>query len=106
MYIYAGRSTSLKNNVRTVVETMGWNTPTFCDKGKDGYKCKWGGRNFVQQQIPDYFNLSVQDRRERYQEAKDRALDIIEDIKDRTGINVYLNRADNLVIPFYYDDRM
>lgn len=37
-----------KQYVYDILEAMNWNTPTFCDKLKSGYKLKWGGLSSVE----------------------------------------------------------
>jgi len=76
------RFSSKKENVRKVVEYMGWNTPTFCDPGANGYKCKWGGKSIVS----------------RYGEEQVRKW--IDEIKEGTGIECILTRSGNIVIPY------
>lgn len=50
-YIQAARRSSDKQNIYTVCEAMDWNFPTFIDRTKMGFKCKWGGRTILESLI-------------------------------------------------------
>ena len=53
-YVKAARARSpLKKNVYDVCEFLDWRPPTFADKGKYGYICKWGGLSLVQHEAKD-----------------------------------------------------
>lgn len=119
--IVSSRYNSAKNNVRTVCEAMNWNTPTFCDKVKDGYKCKWGGHTYLEQAMREVVGnwdsvreicrnrLSDTESMKEYENLVESANQQIqkdlETILERTGIQCYINRYDNLVIPFYTENQ-
>lgn len=120
-YVKSAKSKSpLKQNVYDVLELMDWRTPTFCDKGKYGYICKWGGRSLVDHKAHDIaddrlkqeFGSDIQSwpdkawsKKKKYlAEARSEAKQIVEDeineIFDKIGIKCKLTPQGHLVIPF------
>lgn len=109
-----------KQNVYDVLEFMDWRTPTFCDKGKHGYICKWGGRSMVDHRCFDMadkktkeefgddvteWNDEAWDARRQYiqafrPEAKKLVESYIEEIYQGLGIKCQLTPTGNIMIPF------
>jgi len=120
-YIKSAKARSpIKQNVYDVCEAMDWNTPTFADKGKYGYICKWGGYSVVdhkaldmaKDRLKEEYGSDIQSwpdeawskKRKYLAEARPEAKQMVEDeiaeIYDKTGIQCKLTPQGHLIIPF------
>lgn len=61
MKIYASNRSPETANVYKVIDAMDWNKPTFMNKGKDGYICKWGGISLKQRELDDCMQAYFED---------------------------------------------
>lgn len=101
-YIKTATRSDATRLVYELCDKMDWNYPTFKDKVKDGYKCKWGGRSFVGHCLDDLIEFSGSD--DDYDKLKEQAWKVAEadvaEARKITGINCYLNKNGYLIVPF------
>lgn len=99
------KSSSRNDATRLVYELcdkMNWNYPTFKDKTKNGYKCKWGGRSFVGHYLHDLIesSSSTDDVDALKDQAWKTAEADVNEARRLTGIDCYLNSNGYLIVPF------
>lgn len=101
-YIKTATRSDATRLVYELCDKMDWNYPTFKDKTKDGYKCKWGGRSFVGHCLHDLIESSGSD--DDFDKLKEQAWKVAEadvaEARRLTGINCYLNKNGYLIVPF------
>lgn len=101
-YIRTSTRSSDSRYVYELCDKMDWNHPTFKDKVKDGYKCKWGGRSYVGHKMvalkeDGVTYASDEELRNLAWKASEEE---IEEARRVTGIDCYLNRNGFLVVPY------